>query len=40
MLTQAMVLAAFLSPEGRPRRQPKDWIEKFTPLLPEQNQAS
>jgi acyl-CoA thioester hydrolase len=40
MLTQATVLAAFLSPEGRPRRQPKDWIEKFTPLLPEQNQAS
>ena len=34
-LTQATVLAAFLSPEGRPRRQPADWIQKFTPLLPE-----
>ena len=35
LLTQATVLAAFLSPEGRPRRQPADWIQKFTPLLPE-----
>lgn len=35
-MTDATVVAAFLSPEGRPRRQPADWIQKFTPLLPEQ----
>jgi acyl-CoA thioester hydrolase len=33
VLTQATVHAAFLSPDGRPRRQPKDWIEKFRPFL-------
>lgn len=33
-LTDAQVIAAFLSPEGRPRRQPKPWIEAFTALLP------
>ncbi|MEO7276408.1 MAG: YbgC/FadM family acyl-CoA thioesterase [Sphingomicrobium sp.] len=29
LLTQAEVTAAFLDGEGRPRRQPKDWVEKF-----------
>src|SRR3982751_2279864 len=28
-LTDARVTAAFLDGEGRPRRQPKDWVEKF-----------
>ena len=28
-LTDARVTAAFLDAEGRPRRQPKDWVEKF-----------
>jgi acyl-CoA thioester hydrolase len=28
-LTDARVTAAFLDREGRPRRQPKDWVEKF-----------
>ena len=28
-LTSARVIAAFLDGEGRPRRQPKDWVEKF-----------
>jgi acyl-CoA thioester hydrolase len=28
-LTDARVTAAFLDGEGRPRRQPKDWTEKF-----------
>ncbi len=34
LLTNATVTAAFLSPEGRPKRQPKAWIEAFEPLLP------
>ena len=29
ILTTARVIAAFLDGEGRPRRQPKDWVEKF-----------
>ena len=29
MLTEARVVAAFLDGEGRPRRQPKSWVEKF-----------
>jgi acyl-CoA thioester hydrolase len=28
-LTDARVTAAFLDGEGRPRRQPRDWTEKF-----------
>jgi acyl-CoA thioester hydrolase len=28
-LTDARVTAAFLDGEGRPRRQPREWIEKF-----------
>jgi acyl-CoA thioester hydrolase len=40
LVTRAEVVAAFLSPEGRPRRQPREWIDKFTPLLPENRIAS
>ena len=29
LLTEARVVAAFLDCEGRPRRQPKAWVEKF-----------
>jgi acyl-CoA thioester hydrolase len=29
LLTDARVTAAFLDGEGRPRRQPKDWVDKF-----------
>ena len=32
VLTDAVVTAAFLSPEGRPKRQPRDWVEKFKRL--------
>ncbi|MBX9814382.1 MAG: thioesterase [Proteobacteria bacterium SG_bin5] len=32
-LSDASVLAAFVSPQGRPRRQPADWIKAFTPLV-------
>jgi len=28
-LTDARVTAAFLDGEGRPRRQPKEWVDKF-----------
>ena len=31
-LTDARVTAAFLDSEGRPRRQPKDWVEKFNTI--------
>ncbi|MCY7338344.1 MAG: acyl-CoA thioesterase [Sphingomonas bacterium] len=29
LLTDARVTAAFLSPDGRPRRQPREWVEWF-----------
>lgn len=32
-LTEGRVTAAFLSPEGRPRRQPADWIQRFTAVM-------
>ena len=32
ILTDATVTAAFLSPEGRPRRQPREWVERFERL--------
>ena len=28
-LTDARVTAAFLTPDGRPKRQPRDWVERF-----------
>ena len=35
MIADAVVTAAFLSRDGRPRRQPRDWVEIFKNLLPE-----
>jgi len=32
-LTDARVIAAFLDAEGRPRRQPSDWVEKFRGII-------
>ena len=32
LLADARVTAAFLSPDGRPRRQPRLWLEKFERL--------
>lgn len=32
ILTDAEVTAAFLSRDGRPRRQPRDWVAKFERL--------
>jgi acyl-CoA thioester hydrolase len=33
VLTDAEVLAAFISPDGRPRRQPRAWLALFEPLV-------
>lgn len=33
LLVDAMVTAAFLDREGRPRRQPGDWVEKFQAII-------
>ncbi|MDQ3139944.1 MAG: YbgC/FadM family acyl-CoA thioesterase [Pseudomonadota bacterium] len=32
ILTDAIVTAAFLSPEGRPKRQPREWVAIFERL--------
>lgn len=36
LMADAQVTAAFITPEGRPRRQPRPWIEAFQRLLPDQ----
>jgi acyl-CoA thioester hydrolase len=33
ILTDARVTAAFLDRDGRPQRQPKDWIERFKTIM-------
>lgn len=33
LLTDATVRAAFLTPAGRPRRQPRDWLDRFRCLI-------
>jgi acyl-CoA thioester hydrolase len=35
LLADARVTAAFLTPDGRPRRQPAEWVEAFERLLEE-----
>ena len=35
-LAEARVTAAFLDREGRPRRQPKEWVEKFKAVIAQQ----
>ena len=35
LLTDATVTAAFLDGDGRPRRQPKEWVEKFNKITNE-----
>ncbi|MCJ8191463.1 YbgC/FadM family acyl-CoA thioesterase [Sphingomicrobium aestuariivivum] len=35
ILAEAQVTAALLTPEGRPRRQPADWVEKFKAVTDE-----
>lgn len=34
-LAEATLVAAFLDPEGRPRRQPPHWIARFNQILPQ-----
>jgi acyl-CoA thioester hydrolase len=31
-LTDARVTAAFLTEDGRPQRQPKDWVARFNAI--------
>lgn len=38
-LFEARVVAAFLSPDGRPRRQPAAWTAAFQPLLTTESPA-
>jgi acyl-CoA thioester hydrolase len=38
VLTDATIVAAFLSPEGRPKRQPKAWLDLFKPLQREEKE--
>jgi acyl-CoA thioester hydrolase len=33
LLTDAAVTAAFLDRDGRPRRQPKEWVQKFSQIV-------
>ena len=33
LLAEADVVAALVAPGGRPRRQPRDWIDRFTALV-------
>ena len=33
LLTDARVTAAFLDANGRPQRQPKEWVEKFRQMM-------
>jgi acyl-CoA thioester hydrolase len=35
LLADATIVAAFLSPDGRPQRQPRAWLDLFKPLLEE-----
>ena len=35
LLTDARVTAAFLDGEGRPRRQPSEWVDKFKAIMTE-----
>ena len=33
LLAEAVVTAAFIGSDGRPQRQPREWIETFRPLV-------
>jgi acyl-CoA thioester hydrolase len=35
IVADATVTAAFITPDGRPRRQPRDWVERFERLKEE-----
>ena len=33
ILSEARVTAAFVSPDGKPRRQPSEWVAAFQPII-------
>jgi acyl-CoA thioester hydrolase len=37
ILTEGQVTAAFISPAGRPKRQPADWAARFTSIITGEN---
>ncbi|HZG45034.1 MAG TPA: YbgC/FadM family acyl-CoA thioesterase [Allosphingosinicella sp.] len=39
LLAHATIVAAFVSPDGRPKRQPKAWIDVFKPLVKREEEA-
>jgi len=39
LLAEADVVAALVAPSGRPRRQPRAWIERFNTLLARKDQT-
>ncbi len=39
VLIEAKVRAGFLTPDGRPRRQPADWMARFRTLMPAEQQS-
>ena len=39
LLADATIVAAFLSPEGRPKRHPKAWTDLFKPLVRREEEA-
>ncbi|MEA2999094.1 MAG: acyl-CoA thioester hydrolase [Sphingomonadales bacterium] len=38
IVVEATVTAAFITPGGRPRRQPRDWVERFERLKEEKRE--
>ena len=40
ILCKADVIAAFINPEGRPRRQPKPWVKAFQSVLAQPGQKT
>jgi acyl-CoA thioester hydrolase len=38
ILVEARVTAAFVSPDGKPRRQPADWVAAFQPVINKQTE--
>ncbi len=39
LLAEARVVAALLTPDGRPRRQPAEWVERFQTLISNEDQS-
>lgn len=39
LLAEANVVAALLTPDGRPRRQPAEWVDRFNRLISTEDQS-